>query len=655
VTGPQIPAQTPARQKALLNFPSLETVRQWLSCRRETLLCIGEVLLIFAWTLYVGSAYLNFNPQVWPNGAEYPSAVNANYTWTLLPKCGTCVFWNGFLGGGAPTFSDIFSNSLHPLVFGATLVWGVVNGSKVILLLSFFIAGFAQWWLTRVMGLGRIARLFCGGMAVVGGHLAARMEIGAVVMVFSTACCSLVLAPAVGLGLTGKRRYAILLALALASALLSGQGYIQIGLALSVLPALLIFMVDRQFRLLPVWKEYLLAGGLAILLAGVLLVPLIHFYPNVWKESDPSFTTAQNISYIPLNQVIDNKAFYYSNILKNVPYPSLYADYIGWVPVLLAILSLRFIPRSRRRLLAYLLAALGLVYLASSALPLKGLASLFPSMTGVRFSPILLGLANPVLLGLTAWGLDGLIHLKWPVIGFFDESQSRQFPGWAFNTAILVLVVPLFWSLKSAYDFGHSWLGATRIDPSIYAVPQALVTDTSEWVNLPYGEHYWAIPAFDTGLKLSNGVRPWKWINHDFAPAFREGTRSEVDPTSPNYIASVGGINLVAHPENEYAYIAVGNLITPCQAHALGGNIDVDCPVAGPGQLVVHEYYYTGWTAWRDGVRTPMLDSKWLSAEAPAGQHKFAFRYRPWDVWAGLFLSLSGLAACTVLWRKSAS
>ena len=637
-------AQAQAGQKAIHSFPLTPTVRPILDHYRETWLQGGEILLILIWTIFVGWAYRNASPHIWPAGPEYSSSVTAEYMWTLLPKCGTCVFWNGLVGGGAPAFSDLFASLLHPLVILATLAWGVVNGTKMILLASFFIAGFAQWWLTRIMGLGRVARLFCAGMAVVGGHLAARMELGPVGLLFSTACCILVIPPAVGLGLTGKRRYTILLALALASALLSGQGYMQVGLALSVLPALLIFMLDWPVRFRPVWKEFLLASGLAILLAGTLLVPLAHFYPNVSKQSDPTFRAAQNIGYIPLNQVIDDLAFYQSNSLKRVPYPHLYANYIGWVPVLLAFLALRIFPRSKQRLLIYLLAALALVYLASSALTLKGLAYVLPvQASGVRFTPILTGLANPLLLGLSAWGLDGLIKL-------IPKANGRWLRRLAIHLSLLALAVPLVWALKSAYDFGHGWLGVTSIGSGAYSVTQAMLTNTTEWVNLPYGEHYWAVPAFDTGLKFANGIRSWKWTGHDFPPAFREATRTPVDRADPHYVTSIGDIHILAHPENEYATIQVDELIEPCQAHALGGNIDVICPVTGPGKLVVHEYYYAGWTAWRDGAHTPLLTSQWLSVDAPAGQHNFQFRYRPWDVWVGILFSLAGIAACAVLW-----
>jgi hypothetical protein len=38
--------------------------------KREILFQIGEVVLILLWTIFVGRAYLNPNPMVWPVGVE---------------------------------------------------------------------------------------------------------------------------------------------------------------------------------------------------------------------------------------------------------------------------------------------------------------------------------------------------------------------------------------------------------------------------------------------------------------------------------------------------------------------------------------------------------------------------------------------------------
>ena len=648
MTGPQTPVQAPAGQKTTLDFPFERVIKPWLNRHGETLLYIGEVLLIFIWSLYVGAGFLNFNPQAWPTGREYPSSISTNYIWTLLPKCGTCIFWNGFQRGGAPAFADTFGSMLHPLVILATLIWGVVNGTKAVLLASLFIAGFAQWWLTKIMGLGRIARLFCGAMAVVGGHLAARMELGPVGLVLSTAASSLVIAPGLALALTGKRRYTILLALALSSAVLSGQGYLQVGLAMAILPAFLIFMFDSRLRLKPVWKEFLLAGILTLLLSAILLVPLLHFYPNTLKETDPAFAIAQPLAYVPLNEVINDVSFYYNTSLKLVPYPYLYANYIGWVPVLLAFLALRFIPRAYNRVLAYFLLAIGLVYLCAGAVTLKALAYILPATAaGVRNPSTIAGLANPLILGLAAWGLDALVRMKWPRLGFLGTEAG-------ISVAWLILTIPLLWSLKSAYDFGHPWLQVAQIDPGGYLVTQAMKTDSTQWVNLPFGEHYWMIPALDSGLKMGFGIRPWDWKDHQPPPVALDGTRDPVDPSTPNFVQFLANVSIVAHPENQYAYIQAGQQQIPCRAQALGGKIDVNCPTAPAGQLVVEEYRWDGWAAWLDGKRAPLLSSSlWLSVAAPAGQHTYQLRYRPWDVWAGLLLTLAGLAACVMLWLKT--
>jgi len=612
---------------------------------------IIEIVVIVLWALWVGRAYLNLNPFVWPFGGEFSSSVQTHYVWTLLPECGTCMFWNGFVRGGAPAFADLHGSMLYPLIPLVTLIWGTVNGAKLALVFSLILAGIAQWWLIKEMGMGRAARLWCACMAVVSGHLAARMELGAFGVVLSTAACSLVVVPGLALARTGKRRYAILLAITLALAILSGQGYMQVGLALGIFPAFLVFFPGHPC-LRWLWKEFVLAGVLAMLLAGVLLVPLLHFYPNVFKEVDPDFKIAQPLAYIPLNLVIDDMPYYKSEILKPTPYPHLYANFLGWVPVLFAILALRFVPRAQLRLLLFFLVAIALVYLTASAFTLKLVADFFPPAAGVRHPPQIAGLANPLILAVSAWGLEGLLKFKWPKIALLRNSLDATRPWIAVDT-VLLLVIPLAFSLIQAYNFGQFWLVTLDIDPKLYQTAQLLKTESSQWVNLPFGEHFWMVPGIEAGLKIGVGIRTWGWKDREFPPVNREGTRAPVDPKASNFLTSFFGINMVTHAENEYAYIQSGAQQIACKAQARGGNIEVDCPAAAAGQLVVRENFWGGWFAWRDQTPVGFLPSKWLSVNAPEGAHHYSFRYWPWDVWLGLLLTLAGIVACVVLWRKS--
>lgn len=610
---------------------------------------LAELGLILLWAMWIGRAYLNLDPLAWPWGGEFPLATQSHFVWTLLPRCGACMFWNGFLNGGAPALVELHGAPLHPLIIVTSLLWGVVNGAKITLVASLAMAGIAQWWLARVMGLGLVPRLWSAGLAIVGGHLAGRMELGLFPLVLSTAAASLAIAPGLELALTGRRRATVWLGVTLALALVAGQGYLQLALAFGLLPALLVFLFDDELQVRPVWKGFLLAGVLAILLAGIFLVPLAHFWPNMNKDIDAYFSTTQPLEYLPLNLVIHDESYYRIETLGKESLPYLYINYIGWVPVLLALLALRLVPRRATRLLLFFFVALVLIYLASSAITLKLLLRPFPEfLAGIRNPPLLAGLAVPLVLGLAAWGLDQLLKLEWPKLTLASSSGATL----GLSTAWLVLALPLVWSFKSPYDLGRMWLRAVPPPPQISRVVQAMKQDTAQWVRPPFGEHFWLPDALGSGLKLTETFRPWHWKNRLRPPIFVEATRDPVDTSSSNFLARVDGVNLIVHPENEYAFVDTGAQQIPCRAVALGGNIDVDCRTDVPGTLVVRENQWTGWTARRDGIPVALGSGQWLNVPAPEGQHHYEFRYRPWDVLVGFFLTLVGISVAIWLWSR---
>ena len=131
----------------------------------------------------------------------------------------------------------------------------------------------------------------------------------------------------------------MLLALVVASSLLAGQGYIQIGMVAAMLAVPLLHFGSGE-RLVRWLKPYLIAAGLTVLLAAVYLVPLGHFMPNFVKDADPEFATAQTLEYLPLNLVIDERDFYLTDSLEKFPYGYLYTMFIGWTAVILAVVGL---------------------------------------------------------------------------------------------------------------------------------------------------------------------------------------------------------------------------------------------------------------------------------------------------------------------------
>jgi hypothetical protein len=621
----------------------------WLGDNRLSF-CL-EIIVIIIWGMFVGRAFLNLNPLVWPSGNEFGSSIQTHYIWMNLLKCGSCVFWNGSAHGGAPAFADMQGSMLYPLVILSTLLTGVLSGIKLTLVAGLIMAGIAQWWLSKVMGFGRLVRLWSGLLAVVGGQLAGRLQNGNFGFLLSTAACSLVIAPGVALGLTGKRRYTILLGITLGLALLAGQGYFQAGLLVGIVPAFLVFLLVREERFKNLWKEYLLAGFLGLLIAGVFLIPMIHFYPNEIKIADPSFSSAQPIKYVPLNELIDDVGFYNSTALKPDPYPVLYANFLGWVPILLAIAAWRFVPKSKFRLLSFFLVSIILVYLIASGDLLKFIMPILPAAASIRNPSQIAGLANPLILGLSAWGLEGLLHVKWPKLALINQNTKGTIFG--VNIILFILAIPLFISLKQAYVFGQNWLTTISVDATLYQDVALLKTNVSDWINLPFGDHYWLLPVNDLNLKISNGFRSWNWSNRQDPPVYQEAIRESVDPSTPGFMMVYNGLSYVQHSENNYAFIQSGDKQIVCKAQATGGNIDVVCPNSPKGILTVYENNWSGWYAWVDQTRMPLLGSDWLSMNAPAGKHTYHFRYRPWDVWVGIILSILGLVLSLFLWFKA--
>ncbi len=631
----------------------------WHTIVRRRMLIAVELLIITVWTLIVARPYLNLDPAMVPTGPEYLGAIQTHHIWMQARECGWCALWYGSVAGGFPAFAEPTGSALHPLVILTTLGWGVLNGSKLALVGSLLIAGMAQLWLGRVLGLGRIARIWSAGIAVVGGHLAARMQLGSLALVLSTASCALVLPPLIALSRTGDRRTAVLLGVMLALVVVAGNGYLQVGLAFSLLAALLLVPLERT-RATLLARRYALAAGLALLLAAPFLVPFLHFLPWFAKDHDPAFQSAQPFSYVPLNLVISDMTFYTADVLHKLPYPSHNANYVGWIPVLLALWALR---RSRnqdqRQAIAFLVVFALLALWVASAVPLAWLVRIIriPQfvgfISGVRYTAFMAGLAVPAILGLAAIGLDRLIA---PGARRLRMSLASSGPN-TFTVSVdlrWLLAIPLVLALVSTHAFSKQFLGTVRLDAHVPLLLEALRTPDLQWVNVPFGQHFYVESATRMNLKRAyNSYFTWHWKDRAQPEPFLEATQGGAPP-GMFMKSSAGGVAIyTAPPGREYATVTHrdGNR-TICTAQGFGGNIDVTCATSRPGVLTVKENNWSGWQAEFDGRRLQLAPGQWLSVQLPAGNHMVRFRYWPWDVPLGLWLSLAGVALALYNWYK---
>lgn len=619
-------------------FPSL-------SANRGNLV---EISLIILWAFFVGRKLLGDTPGMVDYGDEYINLLQSHFAWTVLPKCGTCVFWNGFINGGAPAFVDTLGALLHPLVIVTTLAFGVIRGSNFVLVGSLAMAGIAQWWLARVMGLRHFSRLWAGLFVVVGGHLLGKMDNGNVVLVLSTASASLVLAPLLDLVRTRRRSSLIWSGITLALLIVSGQGYIQVGMVVAALPVFLIFLFDRHLRIQPAWKDFLLAGILAVLMAGVFLVPFLHFMPNFVKDADNNLSNYQTLEYLPLNLVIHDMNIYKSSHLGHDGNVYTNFIYIGWVPVLLALSSVPLFWKKQPRLLLFFWMGIFQVFLLCSKDFGKFVYHFFPLIAKLRWASIITGLTVPLIIGLAAWSLDHILHsASWPQ-WTWNRSDGQVL---VFSLAFLVAGLPAVSSFHTPYTLSKIWLNQHPFEINA-AILDELTPETAQWVKPNFSSYNWMGALLQRGVKLSEVWRPWFWRNREAPRPNRTAVYAfeNYEPTTP--FINHGEIEVMHYVENQYASVKAGDRQIPCRAEATGGFIDVTCMNDSDGELVVQENQWTGWTAFIDGHPAGLQPGKFLTVSAPAGRHVYQFRYWPWDVWVGLGLAVCGiLLAVYLLWK----
>lgn len=633
-------------------LPSLNEIKDVVKNHvnfRWRVLAYFELTILAGWALILGAEYMDLNLRVVPAGSEFSSSIQSHYFWLNLKECGVCALWNGSLRGGYPALADIQGSFLHPLVIITTLGFGIVNGVKITVIATFWIAGVAQWWIAHELKLSWLPRIWSALIAMAGGHLTGKMELGIFGVLLSLAMASLVFAAILHLENTRTHRAAILLGGIGAMTIVAGQGYIQAGLIV-ILPAALIFIIGENKNLVRHWSSYVLAGGLGIMLAAPFLLPLIHFSPNIGKEVDTDFGAAQPLRYLVLNLVIDDVPFHFTEILGKLPYPYLYSLYIGWTPILLAIFGMARIKQKDWRIFGFLILGAALAFLAASGVILRPLAQVLPFVGGVRHSSQIAALAVPLILGLAAYGLDNLLKVPWPKL-FISNSDHTEASA-TLSLQWLFLLPILFLNVKGTYDFAKTWLYTETRDPEFYNIVNALYTGSTQWVEPPFGEHAFIEPAIAKGFKLSPGIQTWLWIDHEMPEPKIYITREGTPPGDVVLIEEVHGLLVYENRNGEYAAINANDQIIPCKANAQAGLISMSCETDNPGILTVKENYWAGWRAWVDNMEVPLEQSQWLQVKVLPGRHTYTFRYLPWDVLIGVILFVFGIIICILLWLQ---
>ena len=402
----------------LPNFRRLITISSLNMASRVPAIIVSENIIIILGicilSLYVSAPYVNLDPTVNPSGREYLSEIDSHQFWVNLWECGACSLWNGTYRGGYPG-TLAFDAFLHPLNMVLTLLFGVVNGSKISVPIALVVGGLGQWWLCKELQLSRITTVWTVSIAIVGGHLLGRMENGALTLLFMTACSSLFFPAMLRLISTPNLRNSVILSLVFANLIYGGIGYPQICVGLLTaslwLVALKISPRPTEFS-----KYLIIASVMACLLGGPVLIPLVHFGNNFAKEVFTDFRGNQPLYVLFLNFVIDSADYYKSSFQGKLPYPYLYINYIGWTPLLAAVYYvLNTKRRSSNIFFAVATTSCLVIVYASTGELFRNIADakigswLTNFAMGIRSPTLMQSIMITPILGMAALGVDSLL------------------------------------------------------------------------------------------------------------------------------------------------------------------------------------------------------------------------------------------------------
>lgn len=127
----------------------------------------------------------------------------------------------------------------------------------------------------------------------------------------------------------------------------------------------------------------------------------------------------------------------------------------------------------------------------------------------VRYPALMGGLSIPPLLALSGLGIDAVWNFGWPQVRISFGSAEGS-PSTHLTTRWLLIPVLLV-SLNGTYQFSRAWVGTARLEPYVDQLLDALKLPDLQWVNPPFGEHFFIERATSRDMKMYVGIRRWYW------------------------------------------------------------------------------------------------------------------------------------------------
>lgn len=340
--------------------------------------------------------------------------------WTLvhsIREFGAFPLWNPYIRDGLPYVADPMFHAFNPVVSLPVLLWGVADGFKIAVFLSFLLGALGMRRLGVALGVGPLLRVWMALMFVFAGQPTARFFQGQYLFIFGFAWIPWVIAGFFRTLETRRLRDLALTALALALLFFSGNAYY----AFYMVFAAALFALVHGISLKPLAFNprplviVAAVGLLAMGLAAAQLLPTAEFWPRIGKSLDlaGSHTPAQIFLDFTSTDSFRPDAY------QKMPAREEFYAYIGLWPFLaLALLPLAFLQGDKRPLIFFLLLLLVVIlWIDLNEMPWQ--QWFLETRLVLQFRHLLrfLVYGSFAILTLAALGLDTAWKLLWGRLG----------------------------------------------------------------------------------------------------------------------------------------------------------------------------------------------------------------------------------------------
>ncbi len=636
-----------------------------------------EWLLIAALVLSYSSGILDLNTDRPLAGTEAEVFQSLDLILVRsLQEFGKFPLWNPYIGAGQPYVADPFLHVYNPLATIPVLLFGVLDGFKIALFLSFLAAAFGMWWLADAIGIDSPARIWMALMYAFTGQIAARFLQGEYDFVLGAAWIPWALGGLICTVRSRRKRFAALTALFLALLFFSGNVYYAYYMFVAGTLFGMVAVVSIRLRPFSITvdservKRVVFAGALALALIAVQLLPLIQAWPSMSKESNPDLRDSQTTAQILEDYLSQDLTR--TDETQVLPPEEFYA-YVGPLPfVALLLLPLSLRRKEKRELLFFiLLLILVFLWIDVKRMPWADwyartsflVQFRYPSRTLIYGSVAILALGGAGID--SSWGriLSGLRRAT-------PEGAARRV-GRVEMLGIGIISILMIGSILDVYRANK-----TRVVTwNRYEPPAEIMGWLAEY---DPGEYYVSNLLNWQRATIANGIRYIDaWYGFAFHPPKEHllnertviagakylilGNDKQPQDPSARAVHRFEGHTIYELPESlPFAWSAPeetltdatvdGELgageVTPYSPVVTGPNsMQVTASGNGDSTLVVMSAYYPGWRVMVDGQPAPLRNvGGYLGADLGSGEHEYIFSYRPAPFFVGLGISLISLA-----------